>query len=136
MVECNGEREEKREGLTRNTLVVSDRAEKIRGGRKLRRSEAVRDKDGDLQINWSGTNSIRLGMMTRATRRSSWWSRLGDGRSGTAARRWTAAAVLFRCSQRKEKKVRKKRRVAAARGKEDGCELGFRGDQKDGKGSG
>ncbi|KAK1680863.1 hypothetical protein QYE76_041711 [Lolium multiflorum] len=77
--------------------------------RKLRQSAAAGDKDRDLQINWSGTNSIRLGMMTRATRRSSRRSRLGNRRSGTTVRRWTAAVVLFRCSQRLEKKVRKKK---------------------------
>jgi hypothetical protein len=62
-------------------MNTSDGADDVGGGQKLRRSAAAGDKDDDLHVNWSGTNSIPLGMMTRATRRSSWWSRLGDGRS-------------------------------------------------------
>jgi hypothetical protein len=60
-------------------------ADEVGAGRKLRRSAAAGDKDGDLHVNWSGTNSIPLGMMMRATRRSSWCLLLDEGRSGAAA---------------------------------------------------
>jgi hypothetical protein len=52
VVGCNGEREVEKEGLTRNTMVVSDRAEDVGDRRKLRRSVAVGD-DVDEELDGS-----------------------------------------------------------------------------------
>jgi hypothetical protein len=52
VVGCNGEREVQKDGLTRNTMVDSDRAEDVGDRRKLRRSVAVGD-DVDEELDGS-----------------------------------------------------------------------------------
>jgi hypothetical protein len=88
MVECNGEREEKREGLTRNTLVVSDRAEKNRGGRKPCRSVAVGDAKVELDVDWGHAGSTPSGRSIRATMRCWRWPHLRKRWLETVVRRW------------------------------------------------
>jgi hypothetical protein len=50
VVGCNGKRKEKGEGLTRNTLMVSERAEQVGGGRKTRRCVAVGEENDDAEV--------------------------------------------------------------------------------------
>jgi hypothetical protein len=52
VVGCSRKRKEKGEGLTRNTLMVTERTEQVRGGRKPRRCVAGEAENDDLGVDF------------------------------------------------------------------------------------
>jgi hypothetical protein len=54
VVGCSRKRKEKGEGLTRNTLMVSERTEQVGGGRRPRRCVAAGAENDDLGVDLDG----------------------------------------------------------------------------------
>jgi hypothetical protein len=52
VVRCNRKRGEKKEGLTRNMLLGSDRAEEVGDGRKFRRCVAVGGENDGVKVDF------------------------------------------------------------------------------------